>query len=161
MWDIFERYFILIAPLGICLVSLSMFSGGFNFGHIYRNNFLNSFFLTAVIGLVLGICLFLFIFRRIRTESRFKVIDLPDNVNKSVIEAMLPQLGWTMDCNEENQIVATTKVSPFSWGEAVTLLFDKNKVLINTRPVGMQPFTVNRDKINYRKFMTIINEHSI
>ena len=160
-WNIFERYFILIAPLGICFITLSMFFGGFKFEHIYQNNFINSFFLTAVIGLSFGIWLTIFIWRRIESEAHFKVIDLPHNMNKFVVENMLQRLGWTIASNEENEIVATTKTSSFSWGEIVTLLFDNNKVLLNSRPVGMQPFTIYRDKINYRKLLTMITEYSI
>lgn len=158
-WDIFERYFILIAPLAISFIFFSMFIGGFKFGHIYRNNFLNSFFLTAVIGLVFGICLTLFIWRRIQSERCFRVINLPDSVDNFDVEDMLQELGWTIASKETNEIVARTKTSPFSWGEVVTLLFDKSKVLVNTRPIGRQPFTINRDKANYRKLRSLIYEH--
>ena len=92
-----------------------MFVGGFKFGHIYRNNFLNSFFVTAVIGLTCGIWLTLFIWKRIESERRFKEIDLPDNVNNLVVETMVQQLGWTITSKQENEIVARTNTSPFSW----------------------------------------------
>ncbi len=153
LWDIIERYFILIAPIGICFVAFSMFIGGIRFGHIYQNNFLNSFFLTAITLLCLGLWLTIFIFKRIESERTFKVINIPNHACESIIEKIIYQLGWTIISKDSTEIVAITKISYFSWGELVTILFEKDQLLINTRARGRQPFTINRDKVNYKKIL--------
>lgn len=152
-WDVFERYFILIAPISICVVALSMFYGGFKFGHIYQNHFLNKFFVTTVTCFAFGLWLTIFMIRRFESERQFKVINLPDNVNQSQIESIIHQLGWIIVSTDTNEIIAESKTSFFSWGELVTIVIDKNSLLINTRAQGRQPFTINKDNVNYKRIL--------
>jgi hypothetical protein len=43
-WADFSRNFIVLGPISITLIAFSMFYGGFKFGHIYKDNFMNPFF---------------------------------------------------------------------------------------------------------------------
>jgi len=48
-------------------------------------------------------------------------------------------------------------MSAFSWREQVTIIYNGDEILLNSRPTGSQPFTINRDKVNARKFAEALN----
>jgi hypothetical protein len=60
-----------------------------------------------------------------------------------------------------NRILAFTKATGFSWGEQLTLVFDKNRILVNTRPSGLrQSITIMKDRRNIKRLGQIL-AHSI
>ncbi len=151
-WFDFSRYFIIVGPIGIIFIAYSMFYGGFKFGHIYNNNFMNSFFFTALCELLLGLFFTYFTIRRIETEKKFQTLELPDNISFTDISDKIQTIKWTIIDKEKDIIRASTKISLFSWGECVTIIKGSDSfILINTQPFGRQPFTFNRDKINFKK----------
>ena len=155
-FDYFERYSLLVGPIGMTLGAYSMFYGGFKFGHIYVNNFVNSFFFTALLGLLLGVLLTYYMIKQIEAERKFKVLTLPNNVSFNDIPKKIESSKWTIISKEEDVIQISTNISCFSWGEQITIIsIDDNSILVNCRAANnravKQPLTINRDKINYRK----------
>jgi len=151
-WVDFSRYFIIIGPVGITFIAFFMFYGGFKFGHIYKDNFMNPFFLTASCGLLLGLFFTYFTIRRIETERRFNTLELPDNISFIDISDKIHTLKWTIIGKDKDVIQTSTKISLFSWGECVTIIKNRDKsILVNTQPFGRQPFTFNRHKVNLKK----------
>ncbi len=151
-WTDFTRYFIIIGPIGITFIAFSMFYGGFKFGHIYKDNFMNPFFCTASFGLLLGLFFTYYTFKRIEMERKFQLLELPDNISFVDISDKIQTIKWTIIGKEKHVIRASTKISLFSWGECVTIIKgNDNTILINSQPFGRQPFTFNRDKVNFKK----------
>lgn len=151
-FDFFNRYLIIVGPIAITFIAYSMFYGGFKFGHIHNNNFMNPYFFTASFGLVLGVFFTYFTIRRIETERKFETLKLPDNISFTEIADKIQTLKWTIICKEKDVIRASTKTSIFSWGEYVTIIEScDNSILINSQPFGRQPFTFNRNKVNFKK----------
>ncbi len=64
-----------------------------------------------------------------------------------------------LDVNKDsNRIVAFTKTTAFSWGEQLTLVFDKGCILINSRPSGSrQPITIFKDRQNIKKLEQMLS----
>ena len=63
-----------------------------------------------------------------------------------------------IDADKElNSIVAFTKVTAFSWGDQLTLVFDNDRILVNSRPSGSrQPFTIMKDMQNIKRLEQIL-----
>ena len=156
--DFFGRYFIIMGPISISFIAVSMFFGGFKFGHIYENSFINSFFFTALTMFLLGLFLTYYIIKRIESEKRFVLLTLPINVLFDEIPDKLKSLKWSLITKKNDEIEIATNISFFSWGESVTILkVESNKIVVNTRPNGCQPFTFNRDRVNFKKLKTILH----
>src|SRR5690606_19049183 len=156
-WIDFIRYFIIIGPIGITFIACSMFYGGFKFGHIYKDNFMNPFFFTALCGFLLGLFFTYYTIKRIETEKKFHILKLPDNISFTDVSDKVQTIKWTIISKEKNVIQASTKISLFSWGERVTIVKgNNNTILINSQPFGRQPFTFNRDKVNFKKLKDIL-----
>ena len=51
-----------------------------------------------------------------------------------IFEKVAKELEWTLYVNNKKMIIAKTHPSFFSgsWGEQITILFDKNRVLVNS-----------------------------
>ena len=151
-WVDFSRYFIIVGPIGITFIAYSMFYGGFKFGHIYKDNFMNPFFFTASCELLLGLFFTYFTIRRIETERKFQSLVLPENMSFADISDKIQTLKWTIIGKGKDIIQVSTSISLFSWGERLTIIKASDKsILVNTQPFGRQPFTFNRDKVNFKK----------
>ena len=135
-----------------------MFKGGFKFGHIYENNFMNSFVLTACIELFLGIFFTFYVVRRIQSERKFIALDLPNDILFDDISEKIKSSTWAIISKSEDLIEISTNMSLFSWGELMTIIkTDTNRILVNSRPTGSQPFTINRDKVNLKKLSELLH----
>ena len=158
-YHVFTKYFILIAPIGIMILSMSMFYGGFRFGHIYENNFLNSFAMNAAAGAIAGLWMTYFVLIRISAETHFEQLTLKATIRFEDLTSKIKTLKWAVVEEDADSIIFSTKSSAFSWGETVTILkLDDRKILINTRPFDdNQPFTINQDKVNFKKLSAILN----
>ena len=75
--DFLSRYFIIIGPFVIALIGCTMFNAGFRFGYISVDNFMNSYFYSAIIELLFGSTLTYYIIRRIGNEKKFVIVILP------------------------------------------------------------------------------------
>ncbi len=117
--DFFLRYFIIVGPIGITFIAYSMFYGGFKFGHIYNNNFMNSFFFTAFCGLLLGIFFTYYTIKRIDTERKFQTFERPENISFTDISDKIQTFKWTIIGKEKDAIQASTKISLFSHRQVI------------------------------------------
>lgn len=102
--------------------------------------------------IIIGLTTFIWILLRIQSESKFKKIDLKNEINMVEIDQKLSHLSWITLVNGKNKRVYLDKVCLFSSGVYVTIIqYDEKTLLINTSPFGNQPFTFFRDKINFDK----------
>jgi len=155
--DFLSRYFIIIGPFGIALVGCTMFNAGFRFGYISANNYMNSYFYSALTGLLLGMTLIYYIIRRIESEKKFEILILPKNTTFDDIPKKIRISKWTIVSKTKEVIEISTNISLFSWGELITIIkLDDKSILVNSRPSGRQPFTINRDKVNLKKLDIIL-----
>ncbi|HEY5408171.1 MAG TPA: hypothetical protein VIJ92_13835 [Ginsengibacter sp.] len=147
--DIFGRYFILIAPLFFIFLSfmISYFS-------IKRDTDF-SFLLVAIPIFLFGCFAFFLILKRLESERQFKTI-LFERQHPE-FENYFTDLGWKLSSKTDKVIIGETKISWFSWGETITIVLGNKELLFNSRPQGRQPFTFNRDKVNYKKFCNEIS----
>ena len=156
-WTDFTRYFIIIGPIGITFISFSMLYGGFKFEYIFKDNFINPFFFTASCGVLLGLFFTYFTIKRIETERNFQPLKLPDYISFADISNKIQAIKWKIITKEKDVIRASTNISLFSWGECVTIIEGSdNNILINSQPLGQQPFTFNRNKVNFKKLKDVL-----
>ena len=134
-----------------------MFNAGFRFGYISANNYMNSYFYSALTGLLLGMTLIYYIIRRIESEKKFEILILPKNTTFDDIPKKIRISKWTIVSKTKEVIEISTNISLFSWGELITIIkLDDKSILVNSRPSGRQPFTINRDKVNLKKLDIIL-----
>ena len=154
--DIFFRYFILIAPIALIVLSFSIFYGDFNYEASHHKDFIKLLLLGLTIFFI-GLLLMYFSIKRIKTESRFQILELNPGITFENIPEKIKSLKWTLVESSQECMCLNSPLSWFSWGEDITILkFDDNTILINSRPGGRQPFTMNRDKINFEKLKTLL-----
>ncbi len=71
-----------------------------------------------------------------KNRLQFKVVktDLPKSQLKSIVHELANEAEWIANNVHNNAIIATTHPSFFSgsWGEQITIIFDKGRVLINS-----------------------------
>ena len=153
-FDDYAAYFFLVAPIAFVAMGLSLTYNYFKFHtglHIL---------LLSILFVFLGILFAFFVLSRLDDNITFKSISATTNDNMdNVAERLNQKLKLrSVDVNKElNTIVAFTKVSAFSWGEQVTLIFDKDCILVNSRPSGStQPFTIMKDRQNIKRLEQIL-----
>jgi len=155
--DFLSRYFIIIGPFVIALIGCTMFNAGFRFGYISVDNFMNSYFYSAIIELLFGSTLTYYIIRRIGNEKKFVIVILPNNITFDDIPKKISLSNWTTAAKSKEVIEISTNVTLFSWGEFITIVkLEDNTILVNSRPTGRQPFTFNRDIVNLKKLNTLL-----
>ena len=155
--DFLRRYFIIVGPIGIAFIGCTMFNAGFRFGYISVDNFMNSYFYTALTGLLFGTTLTYYIVRRIESEKKFETLILPKDITFDDIPKKVRLSKWTTVSKAKEVIEISTNITLFSWGEFITIIkLDDNSILVNSRPNGRQPFTFNRDKVNLKKLDTLL-----
>lgn len=85
-----------------------------------------------IIPAILGILFY----RLQKRRLKFKSIDtkLTRDELDPIIEKVTKELEWTPFVNNKKIIIAKTHPSFFSgsWGEQITILFDKNRILVNS-----------------------------
>jgi len=87
---------------------------------------------AAIIATTLG--LFSFIIQRKRLKFKSIETDLPRKELIEIIKTVSKDLEWMPYIKDQNLIVFKTHPSLLfgSWGEQITIIFDKNRVLVNS-----------------------------
>jgi hypothetical protein len=89
-----------------------------------------------ILFMVIPIILGLLFYRLQRNRLKFKSIStqLTREELDSVVEKVANELKWIPYVMDKKVIIAKTHPSFFSgsWGEQITILFDKNRVLVNS-----------------------------
>ena len=145
-WDIFD-FIILLLPLSFFLIaSLSALRSGII-------NDVPDLILTAIILMILGIFLTIFVSIRLYQNQHFYCWSIPD-LSKQQIEAALKRVNISnVEYDKLGFYICNTNVSMFSWGECITIIFDNDTLLINSRPnrdSHFQPITIFKDRKNIK-----------
>jgi hypothetical protein len=152
--DIWDRYFILLAPLFFIFAGVLMaVNSGLKGDSSISQAAIISF---VVILFLIGILLTGFTYNRIVSETLFYSLTLK-SLKENTIKSCLAELGWVVIDENRNVIIATTKITLTSWGEIITIITNDSELLFNSRPDG-QPFTINKEKINFSKFYERISQ---
>jgi hypothetical protein len=148
--DFFLRYYIMFAPIALMCLSFLPFIYATKDDKVWLSND-DPMLLVPLSICAGGFFLGMFTYRRIESERTFRLVPIPPEFEFDDYIYILELLEWRIVKIEDNYIKAKTKHSLFSWGETVTLIFTDREILMNSRPMGSQPFTFNRDLVNYRK----------
>src|ERR1700744_5928182 len=143
------NYFFLIAPIAFTAIGSSMM---YNYV-VFESG--PEILIDSILIFSLGILFAFFILRRLSENITFTSITATsdDNID-SVSENLKQKFNLrSVDVDKDlNRIAAFTKTTAFSWGEQLTLVFDKDCIFINSRPSGSrQPFTILKDRRNIKK----------
>jgi hypothetical protein len=106
-------------------------------------------FIISVLLIPFGIFSTFFVLNRLNDNVTFTSISPIADDNMDNVAEKLKQnfkLRKVDVDNDLKRIVALTKMTAFSWGEQLTLVFDKDCILVNSRPSGLrQPITILKD----------------
>ncbi|MDP3393032.1 hypothetical protein [Sediminibacterium sp.] len=129
-WDKFTHYgivgFLFFIPSVLIFLHLKDYFQGI------PKPFRESEIWFVIIPFILG----LLFYRLQRSRLKFQTIDthLTREEFDPIIEKVAKELEWTPHVMNKNVIIAKTHPSFFSgsWGEQITILFDKNRILVNS-----------------------------
>jgi len=154
IWSFFERYFLVIFPLGISIVSFSMMKLG-----IINNDI--QLIAIGSITFILSFLITILIFKTLYNNQFFKNYRI-ENLTIEKIETSLDK------CSFENfhyyklgyyEII--TEVSWLSWGGLITIIPNGNELLINYKSQGLNgvnlPYVNLKDKKKLKKLILVLN----
>jgi hypothetical protein len=147
-FDYLNRYFFLVVPIGFVILGIYP---------LFDKDILNKFSLAGFYSffpfwfLSIGISLLVYSYRRIESERKFRKIEVQKEIQTSELTSLLAELEWSIEDVKQNYIVAETDWSAFSWGEEITIVLCRGYLLINSRAIGSQPFTLGRDIYNFKR----------
>ena len=153
-FDDYTNYVFLVAPIAFVAIGISMILNYFKF---------DSGLPVLSVGILLfslGVGFAFFVLKRLSDNVTFTTVSsvAKEDIDK-VAEKLRQQFKLRrVDVNKDlNRIIAFTKTTAFSWGEQLTLIFDKDDILINSRPSGTrQPLTIIKDRQNIKKLEQIL-----
>ncbi|MCU7571618.1 hypothetical protein N4T16_10285 [Riemerella anatipestifer] len=161
IWDKFTHYGI-VGFLFIIPVMFIFFHTKDYFQGISRP-FIEGEIWCVIIPSILG----LLFYRLQKNRLKFKQIEtkLTREEIDPIIEKLATELEWTPYLINEKIIIAKTHPSFFSgsWGEQVTILFDKNRILVNSicDPDKLSSIvSMGRNKKNMNRLIEEINKAS-
>ena len=154
-FDDYTDYFFLFFPVAFVAIGISM---------IYNYIKFHSGLPILVVGVLFipfGIFFVFFVLERLNNNVTFRSISTAAAGDMDSVAERLNQkfkLRRIEVDKELNRIVALTKAAGFSWGEQLTLVFDKDRILINSKPGGLrQPITIMKDRQNIKKLEQMID----
>jgi hypothetical protein len=150
----YTNYIFLVAPIGFVAIGFSMM---YNYTKFHSGL---PMLTLSILFISFGIFFTFFVLNRLNDNITFRSIstisdDNMDNVAEKLRQNFKLQ---RIDINKgSKRIVAFTKITAFSWGEQLTLVFDKGCILINSRPSGSrQPITILKDRQNIKKLKQML-----
>ncbi len=112
------------------------------------------FSLTAVILTIIVGRIFYSIPRKLRLT---KVGEYQNENQLKLITTCFKELRWSYSMLSENEYVASTRISWFSWGEHIYLVFYDNSIFMNS--IGKtSPITFGKDFKNLENFKTLFDK---
>jgi hypothetical protein len=154
-FDDYTNYFILIFPMAFICIGLVM---AYNYFHFEGEL---DILLVSVLLIIIGLFFTFFTYLRLKQTVTFEsIITMYNNETEKIADKLRDNFKLrNINVDKElGLVIAYTKMTTFSWGEKLTLLIDKNTILINSRPSGIRhPVTIFKDKLNIKKFKEIIN----
>jgi len=153
-FDDYTNYFFLIFPIVFVAMGSSM---TYNYIKFHTGLLI---LVLSILFIFLGVFFAFFILNRLNDNITFKTISaITDDDIDNVSERLNQKFNLRrIDADKElNSIVAFTKVTAFSWGDQLTLVFDNDRILVNSRPSGSrQPFTIMKDMQNIKRLEQIL-----
>ena len=153
-FDDYLNYGILIGPVAIMLIGCSMLFSYFRF------NGGGTLFLSAIILLVFGLFACFFVVKRLQQNITFIRLECTNDFDLDSfgqkLEERFPRAKIDLD-KDLKTIVAVTKMTAFSWGEQLTIIVDRDGVLVNSRPnSSRQPITILKDSQNIKRVRQLL-----
>jgi hypothetical protein len=143
--DFNRHYFFVVFPLGCAAIGAIELYSGFKFHH-------DDLKMPGTILLIIFVILSILVIKRLYQNQVFEKHQIPD-ASVENIKHVLKSLGFqNVRHHKPGYFVCTTRGSWFSWGEEITIVFDDNHILINSRP-NSQPITLQRDRKNIKIIM--------
>jgi hypothetical protein len=153
-FDDYTNYLFLVAPIAFVAIGFSMTYNYFKFHSGLP------VFIISILFISFGILFTFFVLNRLNDTITFRSISPVTDDNMDIAAEKLTQTFKLrrVDVNNDlKRIVAFTKMTAFSWGEQLTLVFDKDCILVNSRPSGSrQPLTILKDRQNIKKLEQIL-----
>jgi len=144
-WEVIVKYFLVIC---ICAVSLFALKG-------YTDNPNND---SNPIVFLFGFCLSAFAIIRIRSERQFRLLKLNSSITTNEVKQKLESFGWINLYAGNDKLEFRDKGSLFSVDVTVTIiLVSETELLINSKPFGKRPFTLNRDIVIYKRIRLLFH----
>mgnify|MGYP006906271517 CR=1 FL=1 len=112
------------------------------------------FILVAIILTIIVGRIFYSIPRKLRLT---KVGEYQNENQLKLITTCFKELRWSYSMLSENEYVASTRISWFSWGEHIYLVFYDNSIFMNS--IGKtSPITFGKDFKNLENFKTLFDK---
>lgn len=144
-WEVIVKYSLILC---ICAVSLFALKG-------YTDNPNND---SNLVVFLFGFCLSAFAFIRIRSERQFRLLKLNSSITTNEVKQKLESFGWINLYTGKDKLEFLDKGSLFSADVTVTIiLVSETELLINSRPFGKLPFTLNRDIVIYKRIRLLFH----
>jgi hypothetical protein len=154
-FDDYMNYAFLFFPNAFIVLGFSMIYNYFKFHSSLTILFFSILYISG------GTAFDFFILKRLRDNITFTLVS---PITKEGIDSVANRLEQKFDLRrieinkDLDSIIAFTKATAFSWGEQLTLVFDKDRILINSRPSGSrQPITILKDRQNIKKLKQIVS----
>jgi len=107
---------------------------------------------SNLIIFLFGFCLSAFALIRIRSERQFRLLKLNSSITTNEVKQKLESFGWINLYAGNDKLEFRDQGSLFSADVTVTIiLVSETELLINSRPFGKRPFTLNRDIVIYKR----------
>lgn len=152
-YDDYTSYFIFVFPISIGFIGFSMIYNYFKFHSEI------TLLLVAILFISMAFLFGFHINRRLKENITFESISTTNHDIDTIAEKLKKNFkGIEIKVNHNLGVIeAYTKMTGFSWGEKLTLIIDKNSILINSKPSGTrQPITILKDRKNIKKLKQIL-----
>jgi hypothetical protein len=151
LMDMWDRYLVLLFPIALLFISTSMLIGTYAtdsrlFGIIF-------FILVSAAALYIAYV----DFNRIQSDRTFYTINC-NSSGRNFIKEIFKQLNWPLIEENSGYIVAHTKATWSSWGEVITIIFNGELILFNSRPKWN--INGNSNAVNFWKFYNILTKQT-
>ncbi len=151
----FDDYFNYFNP-----IFFIFFSGVATYG-FFKSQGQLTFELISISFICIGVFFIFLTFIRLNDNIKFKTVAADSNIDIDKIGERLQENFKLIRINvnkDLGKIEAFTQTRAFSWGEKLTLIWNENTILINSRPSGyLQAFTIFEDGKNIKKLQQLLN----
>jgi hypothetical protein len=153
-FDDYMNYGFLLFPMAFIAIGISVL-----YSYLMFNGDL-PLLLYSILAISLGTTFLILVVKRLHDNITFISISssAKDDID-NVAERLQEQFKLRrVDVNKELKCIsAFTKMTGFSWGEQLTLIFDDHRILINSRPSGTrQPITIFKDRQNIKRLKQLL-----
>jgi len=133
-----------------CIAAVSVYA--------FKSYLDNSTNYSNLIVFIFGFSLSVFAVIRIHSERQFIRLNLNQKLTMTVVKQKIKTLNWIDLHKGLDKMEFLDKGGFFTGNVYITIIvLPENELLINTRP-EKQPFTINRDIVNYKKIRLLLGK---